>query len=240
MNWQNWWAVTKVVEVTKVGATAARSRNARDGSRAMWAVAVPLTAQTVTSLDLPIFPFRTASTFSPISSPPPSASWMPHTWMFARREYCSTLSALISWLSTFSSRALIRESFASSRAVSWLVRLFRASILSDISMENRACLSLAIRVTWGKAPPRLKPGLYFVRRSRPTQTLLRKRVRHWWPREYAPHVRKIVCVYGVYLRSKYKPGLSRPLRNYVCAWVHLTSNDAPCWKSVYETNNWAE
>ena len=95
---------------------------------------------------MPIFPFRTASTFSSVSSPPPSASGMPHTWMFARREYCSTLSALISRLSTFSSNDLIRESFASSWAVSWLVRLFRASILSDSSLGNRACLSLAI--TW--------------------------------------------------------------------------------------------
>ena len=58
----------------------------------------------------------------------------------------STLSALISWLSTFSSNDLICQSFASSWAVSWLMRLFRASILSDSSLGNRACLSLAI--TW--------------------------------------------------------------------------------------------
>ena len=34
-------------------------------------------------------------------------------------------------------------------------------------------------------------------------------------------------------RGKAPPHLNT---NLVCEWVHLMSNDAPCWKSVYETN----
>ena len=34
-------------------------------------------------------------------------------------------------------------------------------------------------------------------------------------------------------RGKAPPHLNT---NLVCEWVHLMSNDAPCWKSVYEPN----
>ncbi len=34
-------------------------------------------------------------------------------------------------------------------------------------------------------------------------------------------------------RGKAPPHLNT---NLVCEWVHLMSNDVPCWKSVYEPN----